>query len=458
MNRLFINDEDHKTIDEEIDLVVKEAVNAQREIETWSDEKVNTLLSDLVLNFSRDLAYFARREVEETGIGNETDKKHKLSLVAETIVGQLLKEKTIGELKKITPRLIEYASPMGVIFAVIPMTNPVPNSLFKTILSIKTRNALIVSYPKAATNLGLECMEIIQSTLRKHGAPQYLIQNAPLPSTRERSGLLMSHRDVNLILATGGGKLVQAAYRSGTPAYGVGPGNVPVLVTDTADLQQTAADIIKGKSYDNGIVCGSESNLIVSETICQTFIVALEDCGAAVLTPDESKRVAQTLFDSSTSRIRREYVGVDCQTLAEKTGVSRPWSIKVLIMPTSEEELPKYSREKMAPLLTLLAVDVKRSIELAKRMLLDDGAGHTAVIHSKDINAIKAFAEQIPAGRLLVNTPATHGMLGETTEIPRTFMAGCGSWGGNISTDGITWRHLVNIKMLAYDTDKNLPS
>ncbi|WP_444998552.1 aldehyde dehydrogenase family protein [Aliikangiella sp. IMCC44359] len=451
MNTLDKNNNDEIVVQK----IIEKSVSAQKEIESWSDEKIDELIESIAESFNKNRSYFAEREVEETGIGNIVDKDHKLSLVSDIIANELKGVKAIGRLKPLTEHSIEYASPVGVIFGIIPMTNPVPNSLFKTLLSIKTRNSLIVSYPRAVTKLGVECIDIIQSVLKKHNAPIHLIQCVPVPVSRERSALFMTHKNVNLILATGGSSLVQSAYRSGTPAYGVGPGNVPVIVSESANLAKASQDIIKGKSYDNGIVCGSESNLIVSNRIYEKFISYIEKSGGAVLNKDEAIRVAEILFDPETKRLKRDYIGVSGEVLAEQTSITRDWPIKVLLMPVNLNNISYYSREKMAPVLTLLSVEQEQAIETAKMMLLDDGAGHTAVIHSQNKEEIENFALEIPVGRLLVNTPATHGMLGDTTDLGRTFMAGCGTWGGNISTEGITWRHLVNIKTLAYDTQSS---
>jgi len=444
-------------LDEKVNETVAKAKAAQQEMALWSDEKIDGIIIDIANLFRRELSYLAKREVEETKLGNANDKEHKLNLVLTAVVDGLLGVKTIGQIEPECNGVAKYASPIGVIFGIIPMTNPIPNSLFKSLLCIKTRNALIASYPRAATKLGSYGIAIIRKVLVDHGAPANLIQHVPLPSSHLRGKLFMSHKDVNLILATGGSDLVKSAYSSGTPAYGVGPGNVPVLITANADYEQAAKDIVKGKSYENGIVCGSESNLLVSPRIKKPFVEALERAGAAVLSPLEILAIREHVFDAKKGRLKREYIGMEGMQLALAIGVTRPYPIRVLVIPTELDEFPVFGQEKMAPVLAMFTVKDEDSIELAKKMILTDGSAHTAVIHSLNRQEVEHFAEVVPAGRLLVNTPATHGMLGDSTNIPVTFMLGCGSWGGNISTDGIQWRHLVNIKSLAFDNRKPRP-
>lgn len=434
---------------ESIDILVADGRRAQAAVAELSDAKLDEVIHAIVREFSKDIPGWAQRELDVTRIGNPQDKEHKLNLVLTRVFSGLHGTKTIGRISD-GQSVIEYASPMGLIFAVSPLTNPVPNSLFKTLLCVKTRNALIVSYPRAADSIGAETVEVIQRILVEHGLPAHLIQRSAAPS-HEKIRLLMSHPGVDMILATGGGNLVRAAYGSGTPAFGVGAGNVPAFVAKSADVMRAAADVVTGKIYDNGIVCGSESNVVVDRSVRESFVTALEDNGAAVLNEDERRKAIESLFDPATGRLDRRFIGVTGARLAEEAGITRPYDIRLLVVPAERGQDDFLSREKMAPMLTLYTAEDGEGIAFTKQLLWDEGAGHTAVIHSRDPVEIDDYACRMPAGRVLVNTPATHGMLGETTDITVSFMQGCGTFGGNSSTDPVTWRHLVNIKRLAFD-------
>jgi len=433
-----------------VDELVRRAREAQSVVARMTDEKLDEVILALVRRFRRDLSDFVRRELEATRIGNVPDKEHKLNLVLTKVFNGLHGLKTMGRIGG-GQSTVEYAAPVGTVFAVCPLTNPVPNSLFKTLHCIKARNALIASYPRAAEALGTYTVGVIQDVLAEHGLPPALIQQST-GASRAKTQLLMTHPGVDLILATGGNSLVRAAMSSGTPAFGVGAGNVPVLVGETADVDRVAADVVQGKAYDNGIVCGSESNLIAHRAIRDGLARALEAHGAAVLDAAEAARAVETLFDAETGRVDRRFIGVTGADLAEAAGIARDFDVRLIVIPAEEGTNDFLSREKMAPILILYTVeDGTAGIDMAVRQLEDEGTGHTAVVHSEDPVEIDAFAAAVPAGRVLVNTPATHGMLGETTDILVSFMQGSGTWGGNISTEPIGWRHFVNVKTLAFD-------
>lgn len=435
---------------QDVDQIMNQSFLAQKTLEKLDDERVDQLITDIANIFGQDLEYWATEELRYTEIGNVTDKIHKLDLVTDRVYRELYGTKTYGRLSGSQP-LIEFASPVGVIFGIVPLTNPVPNSLFKTLLSLKTRNSLILSYPRKAQEFGQKVVETIQGVLRKYDLPVELIQAIQSPS-REATRMVMQSDQVSLILATGGSDLVKTAYSSGTPAIGVGPGNVPVFVSSTADLKQAAESIIAGKTYDNGIVCGSESNLIVDENIYDEFVAMLQASGATVIDDDAAlDEMVDHLFDEKSGRLNREMIGVTAAELVEKTTLSSQKDpIKLLVLKSNPEKYPFLSREKMAPVLTLFKAKANEGIKLSSELLWQEGAGHTAVIHSHDQGEIQAFAELLPAGRILVNMSATHGMLGINSDLPLSFMQGSGSWGGNISTEPVHWRHLVNIKRLSF--------
>ncbi|MDH2566681.1 aldehyde dehydrogenase family protein [Acinetobacter baumannii] len=434
----------------EIDEIVNQSFTSQKSLEKKSDNEIDLLITEISKKFADNLKFWAEEEIKYTGIGNVTDKIHKLNLVTDRVYRELYGRKTYGRLSTDSP-FIEFASPVGVIFGIVPLTNPVPNSLFKILLSLKTRNSLILSFPRKAEELGEKVVKNIQQILKNHQLPIEIIQAIKSPS-RNITHAVMSSNKVALILATGGSELVKAAYRSGTPAIGVGPGNVPVFVSATADLQQAAESIIEGKTYDNGIVCGSESNIIVDEEIYDKFIDIFESFGGLIIDQEHQlQHVVDQLFDESTGHLKREIIGINASQLLEYLSIDKPQgSIKLLVLKAHPTKFTFLNKEKMAPILTLHKAPKGQGIDLATELLWQQGAGHTAVIHSHDQKEINDFAEKLSAGRILINMPATHGMLGIYSDLPLSFMQGSGSWGGNISTDPVNWRHLVNIKRVCF--------
>lgn len=413
--------------------MIKNAVSAQKQLEQLSDINIDQIITDIVKKI--DLQYWAQEELNQTQIGNLKDKIHKLSLVTDRVYRELFGVKTFGRLNSQTP-YIEFAAPIGVIFAIVPLTNPVPNGLFKILNCLKTRNSVIFSFPRKAQAIGLELVKLIQDILLQYHLSIDLVQAIQTPS-REITHQVMQHPDVALILATGGGSLVKAAYSSGTPAIGVGPGNVPVYMGKTANIKNAVQSIIASKTYDNGIVCGSESNIIVDSAIYDDVLAELKHQNVLVL-KDDKKIAAFVSQNFDHGVLKREKIGVEANRLIEGN--------HVLVVVEGQSDFPFLLKEKMTPLLTIVCSDIERASEL----LWQEGTGHTAVIHSHDQQEIEIFAEKLPAGRILVNLPATQGMLGMGSDIPLSFMQGSGTWGGNGSTAPITWRDLVNIKRLSY--------
>ena len=433
---------------------VDQAVTAQALMLDQTDKQLDSVISKIAYLVDCELAEFALLEAQETKLGNVKDKQHKLSLVVNQVCQDLVGTVTGGRLDKqannqqANAAVTEYASPVGIIFAVIPMTNPIPNSLYKILNAIKTRNALIISYPRLAVSVGAKLIALVQDVLKAAGLPPQLIQSVPLPSDRVKVSQFMQHPKVDLILATGGQGLVKAALSSGTPAYAVGPGNVPAIICNDAPLEATAEAIIQSKSYDNGIICGSESALIVERNIALSFSIQLEKSGAAVLTVAE-KSIATAHWFEAPGQLNRTVVGKSAQALANLAGIKRDYEIKMLVIPCLPGEVVSYGQEKLAPIVAMFTMETEQLIPLAQSVLSMDGSGHTAVVHTQDPAMMHQCALELPVGRMLVNSPSTFGMMGVSTALPLAFMLGSGSWGGNISTEAITWRHLVNIKRLS---------
>ena len=438
-----------KAPNDSIDSTVNAAINAQHQLLTKSDVELDALIKDLASATRERLNNFAEKEANCTEIGNVEHKKHKLSLVCNGVLEQLLGLKTNGKLDgTMINGVLEYASPIGVIFAICPLTNPIPNSLFNILNCMKARNAIIISYPQKAVILGEEFVSLMHSVLRSHGLPEELIQTVPQPSSRLNICKFMQHEGIDRVLATGGASLVKEAYRSGTPCLGVGPGNAPALIYKDANLPKAAADIIQSKTYDNGIICGSENNLLVEELVSRDFIESLVSLGAAVLDENECSRVLDLCFDSN-GNLNKGARGLSANQIATQIGIARDYQIALFVLVSDTFEA-RLAQEKLGPFLSMFIAKTENMLTLAEKILRQGGAGHTASIFTNDDRRIDEFARLLPAGRLLVNTPATFGMMGVSTNLPLSFMLGSGSWGKNLTTDAVTWRDFVNIKRLAH--------
>ncbi|HRD77390.1 MAG TPA: aldehyde dehydrogenase family protein, partial [Hyphomicrobiaceae bacterium] len=263
--------------------------------------------------------------------------------------------------------------------------------------------------------------------------------------------MLMRHKDVAFILATGGASMVKAAYSSGKPAIGVGPGNAPTFVAPDADLTHAAASIVASKSFDNGLICGSEHNLVTTAATREGLVASLAAHGAAVLAPDEVTKLTQCVVPPGEFRFRPEVVGQSAAAIAKVAGITRPHPIGLLVVPTDDAKPGNpWAHEKMAPMVSLFTVaDTEAAIALAQRLLEIEGKGHTAIIHTRDRALARRYGLAMPASRILVNSPGSQGIVGHTTNLKPSFTLGCGTFGGNSTTDNVTFAHLLNVKRLA---------
>jgi acyl-CoA reductase-like NAD-dependent aldehyde dehydrogenase len=437
-------------VDPAVDAVVAAAAAAQADLAGWPEAKVEALLDGIALVVADRAEELAAATVEETGIGNVADKAFKNRFASLEVNRTLQGRPGVGPRPPDDRGVTEIASPVGVVLGLIPMTNPVATLVFKTLICLKARNALIVSHHPAAVGVGASTVELIGAVLREHRAPVGLLQSIERAS-RTKTAMFMRHPQVSLILATGGTAMVRAAYSSGTPAIGVGSGNVPALVCADADPAAAAGAVVESKAFDHGIICGSEDNLVVDAAIGPPFLAALEDAGAAVCSQLETARVVAHAFDPGDGHLRREVLGQAAQAIAEAAGVRRDRPIRVLVLPQPPGQVDgPLGREKLAPLLSLFSVDgAEQGLEVCRRLLANQGAGHTAVIHSHDLRLQQRFAEAIPASRILVNGPATHGCIGIGNGLTPSLTLGCGTFGGNSTTDNVTYTNLLNVKRLA---------
>jgi acyl-CoA reductase-like NAD-dependent aldehyde dehydrogenase len=384
-------------------------------------------------------------------MGNARDKSIKISFASRTVQQDLRGRPAAGILHPgRRSDIVEIASPVGVVLGLIPVTNPIATLAFKTLISLKGRNALIASCHHRAQNVGRYTTRLIREALRAHGAPADLVQLTS-GGDRARTARFMRHPDVSLILATGGSSMVKESYSSGTPTIGVGSGNAPAWICADADIDTAAKMVVSSKSFDNGIICGSENHLIVDSTVYDAFVRSLQSAGAAVLNPTEAEVLTESIFDSETGWLRRELVGKTASEILARAGLRRtgPTRIVVAPLPRSATDGP-WGQEKLAPILPLLRTDDRASaITLSQKILARHGRGHTAIIHSRDEKVIRDFGLQVEASRILVNSPGSQSCIGIGNGLTPSLTLGSGTMGGTSTTDNVTYTHLLNIRRIA---------
>lgn len=441
---------------EEVDEIVERARSAQRAIADWDEERIDGLLQAIAGAIGEQATELAAETVRETRIGDVSDKAFKNYVAALGIHGSLAGRPGRGPVRTDDDRRVtEIASPAGVVFGIVPMTNPVATAVFKTLIALKGRNALILSFHRSALGTGNRTGEVIHGALEQAGAPTDLVQWIRKRTSRRKTRALMSHPDVSLILATGGSSLVRAAYSSGTPALGVGPGNAPAWVREDADIDAAAEAVVESKAFDHGLICGAEHNLVVDRAVRDAFVSALERRGAAVLDDDETERLLGKVVRGRPGRFTPRIIGRPAETTAAAVGIARDHAIRVIVVPTDDPSAGNpLAGEKIAPLLSLFTVDDReQGMELCRRLLEQDGTGHTAIIHSTDDELIDRFGMAMPASRILVNSPGSHGVVGLTSGLVPSFTLGCGTFGNNSTTDNVSYTNLLNIKRLARFTE-----
>jgi acyl-CoA reductase-like NAD-dependent aldehyde dehydrogenase len=442
--------------DPRVEEMISKAQAAQRQILEWSEERIDQLLHALAAAIYEQAEPLAQAAVQETGIGNVADKVIKNKVASLGVYQSLAGQRGFG-LMPADPKggkVYDLAHPMGVIFGLVPVTNPTSTFIFKTLICLKSRNALILSPNRRAAGVSNQMGEIIRGVLREHGASENMVQWVDARANRKLTVTFMGHSQIALILATGGPSMVKAAYSSGNPAIGVGSGNAPVLITRTADLEHAARSVVLSKFFDYGLICGSEHNLVVEEAVLPAFTQQLEKAGAAILNPTEAKMLLSQVIDPKINGLREIVVGQDPAKIAAFFKFQRPYPIRLLVVPSGEINADNpMAREKMAPILSLFTVrDAEEGLAVSRKLLSFDGQGHTAIIYSTDEALIERFGLEMPASRILVNSPGAHGVVGISTSLIPSLTLGCGTFGGTSTTDNVTFRNLVNVKRLAYFT------
>ncbi len=417
-----------------------------------SQDQIDAIVDAMAAAVTPHAESLARLACEETGYGVVADKIQKNLFASEKVYKFIRPMKTVGVIRRLDDRkVIEIAEPFGVVAAIVPSTNPTSTAIYKILISLKARCPIVISPHPAAVRCITRVAEVMNEAARGAGAPDGSI-NWMTTVTLEGTQELMKAREVAVILATGGMGLVRAAYSAGKPAYGVGPGNAPAFVERTADVPKAVRDIVTGKTFDNGLLCSSENSIVVDAPVVEEVKRELLKNGAYFLSPPEIDAVAKLLV--SPQRLPNPaLVGRPAPYIAQQAGVTVPADTRVLIAELKGvgRDYP-LSIEKLCPVLSFYIVaDWREGCERCKEILRYGGMGHTMSIHSRNDDVILEFGLKKPAYRIVVNTPTTHGSIGLTTGLDPAMTLGCGGYGGNITSDNISPRHLLNIKRLAYE-------
>jgi acetaldehyde dehydrogenase (acetylating) len=432
--------------------LARRAKQAWLELAEFDQARIDAIVDAMAAAATPQAEAFARLAVEETGYGVVEDKIQKNLFSSQKVYNFIRPMKTVGVIARHEDRrVVEIAEPFGVVAAIVPTTNPTSTAIYKILISIKARCSIVISPHPSAVKCITRVAEVMDDAARRAGAPAGAI-NWMTTVTLEGTQELMKQRDVAVILATGGMGLVRAAYSAGKPAYGVGPGNAPAFVERTANVKKAVHDIITGKTFDNGLLCSSENSVVVDEPIADEVKREFQAQGAHFLSAAEIDAVARVLV--TPQRLPNPtLVGKSAVFIAGKCGISVPDSTRVLIAPLAGvgRDFP-LSIEKLCPVLSYYVVkDWREGCERCKQILRYGGMGHTMSIHSQNEQVILEFGLHKPAFRIVVNSPTTHGSVGLSTGLDPAMTLGCGGYGGNITSDNISPRHLLNIKRLAYE-------
>ncbi|MBO3443801.1 acetaldehyde dehydrogenase (acetylating) [Clostridium sp. CCUG 7971] len=448
---MFLLDKDLQSI-QEVRELVKTAKEAQKQLVKMSQTQIDEIVKAMANAAYESAEKLAKMANEETGFGKWEDKVVKNIFASKGVYESLKGTKTVGIIgeDRLT-KTIDIATPVGVVAALIPSTNPTSTVIYKSMISIKSGNAIVLSpHPNAKKSI-METVSIIVEAAKKAGCPEGAITCIKRPSI-QATNELMKHKDTSLILATGGEAMVRAAYSSGTPAIGVGPGNGPAFIDKSANVKLAVKRIIDSKTFDNGVICASEQSVIVEKSMEDIVISELKSQGAYILTKEESDQLSRFIMRSNGT-MNPQIVGKSVEVICELSGLKNiPQSAKVLVARESRvgHDVP-YSREKLAPILTFYVEEnIEKVCEKCKEILLNEGAGHTFSMHINNDELVKRFAIEIPASRILVNTPSSLGGIGGSTNLTPALTLGCGAIGGSSASNNIGPLDLINIRKVAY--------
>ena len=426
--------------------------DAQRKYATFTQDQVDRIFLAAATAANRMRIPLAKQAVAETGMGIVEDKVIKNHYAAEYIYNAYKDAKTCGVIEEDPAFGIQkIAEPIGVIAAVIPTTNPTSTAIFKTLIALKTRNAMIISPHPRAKACTIAAAKVVLEAAVAAGAPEDIIAWIDVPSL-ELTNLVM--READIILATGGPGMVKAAYSSGKPALGVGPGNTPAVIDDSADILLAVSSVIHSKTFDNGMICASEQSVVVLDRIYDRVKAEFANRGCHILTPEETEKVRNTILINGA--LNAKIVGQSAHTIAKLAGFAVPEATKILIGEVTSTDLSEaFAHEKLSPVLAMYrASDFEDALNKADILVKDGGYGHTASIYLDEVNhkeKLDAFAARMKACRIVVNTPSAQGGIGDlyNFKLAPSLTLGCGSWGGNSVSENVGIKHLLNIKTVA---------
>lgn len=430
---------------------VEAASFAFQTVSRFDQAKIDQICEAMAAAALAESARLGKLANEETGYGKPEDKREKNRFAAEDVWNAFRDLKTVGVVSD-DGNVVEIASPRGVVAAIIPSTNPTSTAIFKIIIAIKSRNTIVLSPHPSAAGCIAETARVMRDVAVNKGLPEDAII-CLTNSTIEGTEALMRHKKTAVILATGGIGLVRAAYSSGKPAFGVGPGNVPVFIERTANVEKAVADILTGTCFDNGTICASEQSVVcdgpIEPAVREQFVAQ----GGHFLNEADAAAVAKVLVTPQGS-LNPGIVGKSAQFIAEKAGISIPDGTRCLLADCAGvgRDFP-WSIEKLSPTLAFFVADgIEAGAARCQEVLQFGGMGHTAGMHSQDREAAIRYGAQMPAARVVINSPTTHGAIGFSTNLPPSMTLGCGSWGGNVTSDNISPIHLMDIKRVAFET------
>lgn len=450
-------DERLRQVREKIDALVAKANEASKKFMGYNQEQIDTIVKAMALAGIEKHMELAKMAVAETQMGVYEDKITKNLFATEDVYHDIKNHKTVGVIEENEEEgYMKVAEPVGIIAGVTPVTNPTSTTMFKCLISIKTRNPIIFSFHPKAMKCSIAAAQIMLDAAVAAGAPENCIGWVDVPSV-EATDLLMKHPGIGMILATGGTGMVKAAYSSGKPALGVGPGNVPCYIEKTANLRRAVSDLILSKTFDNGMICASEQAVIIDTAVFEKVKAIMIEYGCYFLNPEEVGKLSAIAIDSDRCAMSPVVVGQPAAKIAEYAGIQVPADTKILVAPL-EAVGPEHplSREKLSPILACYVVaDYREGIKRCVEMTEFGGLGHSAVIHTNDQEVIDEFAGKLRTGRLLVNSPSSHGAIGDlyNTNTP-SLTLGCGSMGHNSTTDNVSVNNLINIKRVAIRRDR----
>lgn len=438
---------------EDLEILISRVKKAQKIYSTFTQEQVDKIFRAAALAANNARIPLAKMAAEETGMGIVEDKVIKNHFASEYIYNKYKNTKTCGIIDEdIANGIKKVAEPIGILAGVIPTTNPTSTAIFKSLLALKTRNAIIFSPHPRAKKATIAAAQIVLDAAVQAGAPEGLIGWVDEPSV-ELSNNLMKHVDIDAILATGGPGMVKAAYSSGKPALGVGAGNTPAVIDETADIRMAVSSILLSKTFDNGVICASEQAIVAVDSVYEQVKNELQYRGAYLLNQKEKEKVAKTIIIDG--RLNANIVGQPAYKIAEMAGINVPETAKVLVGEASEISHDEaFTHEKLSPVLALYrAKDFDEAVEKAYQLVDFGGAGHTSVLYTDERkqDRIKQFATKLHTGRILINSPSSQGAIGDlyNFRLEPSLTLGCGSWGGNSVSENVGVKHLINVKTVA---------